>query len=276
MKLVIFTQNTMASIVATREILRENHEKVRAIVLASQLRGESLRDQIKVARKLIRRSSFSFFFYKLIESKLYNVLLSSHKIANSKHYRRGKAKGIEDLAKQYKIPIIRTNDLSDDTFLQKIKELNPDFIFCLVAQILRKNVFEVLGNKLVNAHGSYLPEYRGAAQYVWYLLNGDSQYGVTVHFMELGLDTGDIILQKRFDYNPGISVYKLHYDLSLTFGTMLNEFVEKYSDDMSAIPTIKQNEDEATETRLPTATDMTQLRKKGKKLIPIKDFINNI
>ena len=67
--IIVFTQNTMASIVATREVLINNSDRIKAIVLASQFKGESFTDQLKVAYKLTKKSSFSFFFYKLLESK---------------------------------------------------------------------------------------------------------------------------------------------------------------------------------------------------------------
>ncbi|MBT5342142.1 hypothetical protein HOL59_01005 [Candidatus Woesearchaeota archaeon] len=279
--IIVFTQNTMASIVATREVLINNSDRIKAIVLASQFKGESFTDQLKVAYKLTKKSSFSFFFYKLLESKVYNYLLWGHKLIKTKNYQNDSAKTIEDLAGQYNIPIIKTTNLSDNDFLINIKELNPTFVLCLVAQILRKNVFETLGNKLINAHGSYLPEYRGAAQYFWYLFNGDRQYGVTVHFMEAGLDTGDIIFQRKFDYNQNVSMYELHHKLATSFGFMLNEFINNYANDNdddhnNELISFKQDEEKATMTRMPTKEDFSQLKKKGNKLITFKDFFKYI
>ena len=144
MKVVIFTQNTMASIVATRRILHKNSNKVKAIVLASQIKGDSFWAQIKIARKLIQKSSLSFFIYKVIESKLYNVLLSAHKLLGTRKYKNGRAATIEDLAIRYNIPIIHSTNLSDEIFLHKINALQPDYVLCLVAQILRKKVFTIL------------------------------------------------------------------------------------------------------------------------------------
>src|SRR3989344_2919632 len=218
-KIILFTQNTMASIVATREILLKNSDKIQAIVLASQFRGDSLIGQLKVAYKLTQKSSFNFFIYKLVESKLYNLLLAGHKMIKSKAYRDDRAVSIIDLARKKNIPLITTSDLSEESFLTKIKELNPDYVLCLVAQILKKNVFTTLGNRLINAHGSYLPEYRGAAQYFWYLLNNHSQFGVTLHYMNTGLDTGNIIIQQKFNFDRSVSAYRLHYLLAIQFGS---------------------------------------------------------
>ncbi len=262
----------MASVVATRQILTKNHQQIKTIVLASQLRGESLLEQLKVAYKLVKKSSLRFFGYKLVESRLYNLLLTTHKIFKTKKFQEGSAKTIEDLAKLYQIPIIKTNDLSEQNFLNTIKDLKPDYILCLIAQLLRKNVFETLGPKFINAHGSYLPEYRGAAQYIFYPLNEKQQFGVTIHFMDQGLDTGSIILQKKFDYDKNWSIYRLHYEMAWQFGQMLNWFIEQYAD-LPELPSTPQDESKATFTRMPTKDDLKQLKQKGYHLNSLKDFL---
>ena len=269
-RLVIFTQNTMASIVATREVLKKHHDAVVAVVLASQLKGESFLDQLKVAHKLIRKSSWGFFGYKLVESKVYPLLLRAHGVMGSKAFKEGRADTIESLARKYHIPLLQSDDLSNEEFLAKIKELNPDYILCSVAQILKRKVFETLGKKLINAHGSYLPQYRGAAQYVWYLLNGDAQFGVTIHYMEAGMDTGDIIFQRKFEYSPDWSAYRLHYQIALEWGRMFNEFIEQYAS--GEIKAVAQLEEEASVTRMPTSEDLMLFKEKGKRLMTWHDF----
>tara|TARA_Y100000310_G_scaffold345402_1_gene464533 strand:+ start:41217 stop:42041 length:825 start_codon:yes stop_codon:yes gene_type:complete len=272
-KFVLFTQNTMASIVATRELLNKNHTKIKLIVMASQLKGDSLIDQVKVARKLIKRSSLSFFTYKIIESKIHPLLLKYHKIFKTRKYKNGQASSIQDLAEQYNIPIIESSDLSNEEFLNHIATYKPDYVLCFVAQILRKKVFKILGDKIINTHGSYLPQYRGAAQYVWYLLNNDSHFGVTVHYIAPGLDTGDIVFQRKFPIQKNTSVYKLHYVLSKAFGIMMNEFIENYAEHHQRT---KQDDSKATVTPMPSKEDMRELKKRNIKILPIKDFLKYI
>jgi len=270
-KIIIFTQNTMASTVATRQIVLKNHDCILAIVLARQLRGESFLDQLKLVAKLIKKSSLQFAIYKIIESYLYSVLLFFHTLLKSKKYKNGSAISISNLAKRYNIAIIKTNDISNDDFLQTINKLNPNYIFCIVGQVLKKNVFEILGNKLLNAHGSYLPEYRGPAQYFWYLLNNHKQFGITLHFMNAGLDTGNIIFQQKFDFAHQISAYRLHYMIAKQFGSMFNTFIELYGE-KNEIPTIEQNNEKATQTHLPTKKDIKRFNASGNRLIRVSDF----
>ena len=166
---------------------------------------------------------------------------------------------------------ITPTNLSAEGFLNEVATYKPDYVLCFVAQILKKKVFKILGDKVINTHGSYLPQYRGAAQYVWYLLNKDTHFGVTVHYIAPGLDTGDIVFQRRFPIQSDVSVYKLHYVLSKAFGIMMNEFIENYAS--NKMPRIKQDDSKATITPMPGKEDMKNLRREGYKILPIKDFL---
>ena len=83
-------------------------------------------------------------------------------------------------------------------FIQEIKDLNPDII-CVVAygKILPKEILEIPKLGCINVHGSLLPRYRGAAPIQWAILNGDKTTGITTMYMDIGMDTGDMILKEE-------------------------------------------------------------------------------
>ena len=83
-------------------------------------------------------------------------------------------------------------------FIEEIKALNPDVI-CVVAygKILPKEILEIPPKGCINVHASLLPKYRGAAPIQWAVLNGDKVTGVTTMYMDVGMDTGDMILKKE-------------------------------------------------------------------------------
>ena len=83
-------------------------------------------------------------------------------------------------------------------FIEEIKTLNPDLL-CVVAygKILPKELLDIPKYGAINVHGSLLPEYRGAAPIQWAVLNGDKKTGVTTMFMDIGMDTGDMILKEE-------------------------------------------------------------------------------
>ena len=85
-------------------------------------------------------------------------------------------------------------------FIQEIKDLNPDII-CVVAygKILPKEILEIPKLGCINVHGSLLPRYRGAAPIQWAILNGDKTTGITTMYMDIGMDTGDMILKQEVE-----------------------------------------------------------------------------
>ena len=83
-------------------------------------------------------------------------------------------------------------------FIEEIKNINPDVI-CVVAygKILPKELLDIPRLGCINVHGSLLPKYRGAAPIQWAVLNGDSNTGITTMYMDVGMDTGDMILKEE-------------------------------------------------------------------------------
>lgn len=83
-------------------------------------------------------------------------------------------------------------------FIEELKSLKPDVI-CVVAygKILPKEILEIPSKGCINVHGSLLPQYRGAAPIQWSIINGDKKTGITTMYMDIGMDTGDIILKQE-------------------------------------------------------------------------------
>ena len=85
-------------------------------------------------------------------------------------------------------------------FIEEIKSLNPEVI-CVVAygKILPKEILDIPEKGCINVHGSLLPKYRGAAPIQWAVLNGDKTTGITTMYMDIGMDTGDMILRREVE-----------------------------------------------------------------------------
>ena len=83
-------------------------------------------------------------------------------------------------------------------FISELKELSSDlFIVIAYGKILPKEILDIPKFKSWNAHASLLPRWRGAAPIQWSILNGDELTGVGIMKMEEGLDTGDILIEKK-------------------------------------------------------------------------------
>lgn len=85
-------------------------------------------------------------------------------------------------------------------FIEEVRKMNPDVI-CVVAygKILPEELLKIPKLGCINVHGSLLPKYRGAAPIQWAVINGDKKTGITTMYMDVGMDTGDMILKKEVD-----------------------------------------------------------------------------
>ena len=98
-------------------------------------------------------------------------------------------------------------------FINELKSLSCDlFIVIAYGKILPKEILEIPKFGSWNAHASLLPRWRGAAPIQWSLIKGDEFTGVGIMKMNEGLDTGDILLEEKFNFfTPKITTIVTHY-----------------------------------------------------------------
>ena len=113
-------------------------------------------------------------------------------------------------------------------FIEEIKSLKPDVI-CVVAygKILPQEILEIPKLGCINVHGSLLPKYRGAAPIQWAVLNGDKTTGITTMYMDIGMDTGDMILKREIEIGLDETTGELWDRLSKIGGQLLVETLKQ-------------------------------------------------
>lgn len=103
---------------------------------------------------------------------------------------------VKEYALEHDIPIYQPQTLRDGAFQSVLDELKPELIIVAAyGKILPKYVLEYPKYGCINAHGSLLPKYRGAAPIQRAIIDGECETGITSMYMEEGLDTGDMILK---------------------------------------------------------------------------------
>ncbi len=136
----------------------------------------------------------------------------------------------------YTFPIYQPETLKDNSIVDVIKRLQPDFIIVAAyGQILPKSILEIAS--CINLHASLLPKYRGASPIQKSILNNDNFSGVTAMMMEEGLDSGDILGLKYFELMIDTDVEELFNRLSYIAAELIIEVLEKFD----VISPIKQN-----------------------------------
>lgn len=112
---------------------------------------------------------------------------------------------------------------------QPLKDLDADvFITASYGQIIRQNILNLPRFGIFNVHASLLPKYRGSSPIQWAIINGETETGVTIMKTELGLDCGDMYLQKKIDIletDTSSSVFK---NLATLGGECINEFLNNF------------------------------------------------
>jgi methionyl-tRNA formyltransferase len=101
--------------------------------------------------------------------------------------------------------------IKDREAINQIRALAPDVIVVMAyGQILPRAVLEIPKIACLNLHASLLPRWRGAAPIQAAIAGGDREAGMTVMYMDEGLDTGDILLQRKIDISPSETGATLH------------------------------------------------------------------
>jgi len=134
---------------------------------------------------------------------------------------------VKELALNYNIPVYQPLKLrNNEEMLEIIKNIKPDFIVVVAfGQILPKDVLDIPKYGCINLHASLLPKYRGAAPINWSIINGDTKSGNTTMFMDVGLDTGDILLTQEIELTSDITAGELTDALSSSGAQLLVETI---------------------------------------------------
>lgn len=153
------------------------------------------------------------------------------------------ASPVKEFALEKNIQVFQPLKIRKNTeFIEKIKELNPDVI-CVVAygKILPKEILDIPQYGCINVHGSLLPKYRGAAPIQWSVINGDKETGVTTMYMDIGMDTGDMILKEKVSIGENETTGELWNRLSKIGGELLVKTLKLIEEGNA--PRTKQGED---------------------------------
>ena len=118
---------------------------------------------------------------------------------------------IKQIALNQNLPVQQPEKLRSPAALEDLRALAPDLmVVAAYGQILPKGVLETPRLGCLNLHASLLPRHRGASPIHAAILAGESETGITVMYMDEGLDTGDILLAQKLSIGPDETTGQLH------------------------------------------------------------------
>ena len=144
---------------------------------------------------------------------------------------RGKqlaAPPVKELAQKHDIPVYQPLKLRQPEAVAELEALAPDLIVVVAyGQILPKSVLEIPAHGCINVHASLLPKYRGAAPINKAIIDGETETGITTMYMDVGLDTGDMLVKKTLAIGPEETAGELHDRLASLGRETMEETVRR-------------------------------------------------
>ena len=148
-------------------------------------------------------------------------------------------------AEEMGLPVWQPNTLRDESFAALLEELSPDLIAVVAyGKILPQNVIKFPKYRCVNVHGSLLPEYRGAAPMQRAIIDGKEITGITTMYMDVGLDTGDMILKEEIAIEESDNFETIHDKLGACGARLLVQTVALIKEGKA--PSVPQDDAQAT------------------------------
>ena len=132
---------------------------------------------------------------------------------------------VKECALAHDLPVYQPVRIrKEPEFIQTLRDMQPDVIVVVAfGQILPKEILDIPRLGCVNVHASLLPKFRGAAPIQWSIIDGEEVTGVTTMLMDVGLDTGDMLLKAEIPMNPKETGGSLHDKLAAVGGELLEK-----------------------------------------------------
>ena len=150
-----------------------------------------------------------------------------------------RAPAVKEYALSVGLPVLQPEKMKDAGFVEQLRGYHADLQVVVAFRMLPEIVWAMPRFGTFNVHAALLPQYRGAAPINWAIINGETETGVTTFFLDHDIDTGKIILQKRFPI-PDDADVEYVYDGLMHLGAEIAletvDLIIEKNGDVSAIP----------------------------------------
>ncbi len=153
---------------------------------------------------------------------------------------------VKVLAESAGIPVLQPTKIRTQEFADELRSYQPDLIVVAAyGRILPPSILDLPPLGCINIHGSLLPRHRGAAPIQWAIITGDKEAGVTIMQMDVGMDTGAMLLPAAIPVASDETAGSLFAKLSELGGTALIQALDLLR--QNKLPPIEQDHSLATE-----------------------------
>ena len=252
MRIVIITQNEpfylTKSLRHLLNILPDNSEIVGCVVADVSPFGkkESFLTKAKKTYVIFGLKFFTYYTLKYLKSKV-----------NSNN-------NVFNFLKSNSIPIITLDQpINEDKSVNKIKSFKPDLLVSILGnQIFKSPILNLAPKGCINLHTALLPKYRGLMPTFWVMKNNEKKTGVSVFFVDEGIDSGPIIVQTEVEIGNRTQEELISYTKKLGMEAIAKsiDLIQK-----DVVKLIENDPSKKTYFTFPTKQDVLEFKKNGKK-----------
>ncbi|NMB60891.1 MAG: hypothetical protein GYA18_00955 [Chloroflexi bacterium] len=233
LKVVLFApiRTSLYSRLILHGLLHDEQVQVVGIVVRTpwnmqRIRSEFSRDGVRLAQKFVRK-------FLLREKAFNNVKVDN--LANAARRAALPDAHLQQLAKQFAIPFRSVKDLSEEKCTEFLKEITPDIIVFTGGGLVRQAVLDIPKLGVLNCHTGVLPPFRGMDVVEWTaMVNAVNNigFGVTLHYMDKGVDTGEILLVKKIETDVSDTFISIRMRLEVLMVNTMLEGVHAIADNL--------------------------------------------
>jgi folate-dependent phosphoribosylglycinamide formyltransferase PurN len=187
--------------------------------------------------------------------------------------RRVPRTSLKSLADELSVPCLDCPDAADPGFIERLREQRPDLLVSVhFNQILKPATWAVAPLGAINAHGALLPNHRGLFPHLYAVAAGDERAGVTVHWVDEGLDTGKPISRRSFPINADDTVVRVENRAIPAAVDALTEAIKLIDERGLDAQADVGYEGPSVYHSWPTGADLKRLRRSGHRYLDLRDI----
>lgn len=191
---VLYSSSHMGSMIALNKIVTMKCFDVVSVIRVSSIELNSR--GIKKASRQLQKSGPVFLLMLIFQQLVQYAAMISGFILRKNSAR---ILSSSELANKYQFDLHNAENINSPSTIEHLQRLKPDLIIsAYFPQILKTEALNIARLGILNIHPGYLPEYQGAMAYFWAARNNSRWAGVSVHWMDEGIDTGPLISRKKF------------------------------------------------------------------------------
>lgn len=269
MNIVILTNDNFFSFTVLRDFLKLRKGDIKLIVFSSAVIGK--KGTFASIKWALNNTGFRHTVFKLM---VYGVFKAMKIVCKLLPFILNRFSSYL-WAQRNNISSVVSSNINDRETVERIKADKPDLIVSVsMNQIVKKEILKLPPKRCINVHCAPLPQYGGMSPYVWALANDEDHSAATIHYMDEGLDTGDIIAQERVNVVKNDSAFALFYRCCLQAGELLVKVIDKI--EAGTVTSYKQDLSKKTYFSWPTKECVKNLHKNGYQLAKVTDFTSAI